>query len=271
MGCGTGTITLGVAEVIHPGEVVGVDPSADAIDVARNWAAQVSHPDNVTFQVGDSHHVEFPDNTFDVVYSHTALHFFLDPVLGLQEQQRAAKKGGWVIASGVRDTGFRYPPCPQWEKLFEAFHPYWDARLQEYHASNKDPVTFLEEQSKSHPTSVFYFDIHAGRKCVEWFHMAGLTDIQINVQPRRVRYQRREGMRSHRLEGIRPNIFDLQYLDEPQSDDQQQMKSRLQEMIALGLLNDETLERAIEEIRAWYNHPGAVHFQPEVFAAGRVT
>lgn len=170
----------------------------------------------------------------------------------------------------MRDTGPRYPPCPHWEQLFEAFRPYWDARLEEYQASGKDPVTFLEEHYKNKPRSVFYFDIHAGRKCVEWFHQAGLTDIRIEVQPRRVRYQRREGIRSHGLEGTRPSVFDLQYLDEPKSEDQQQMKSILQHMIARGLLNDETLERAIEEIRVWYNHPGAFHFQPEVFAAGRV-
>ena len=40
-------------------------------------------------------------------------------------------------------------------------------------------------------------------------------------------------------------------------------------MIAIGLLDQETLERATEEARAWYKDPGAFQFWPEVFAAGR--
>jgi len=41
-------------------------------------------------------------------------------------------------------------------------------------------------------------------------------------------------------------------------------------MIAIGLLDEETLERAREEARAWHKDPGAFMFWPEVFAAGRV-
>ncbi|GAJ13721.1 unnamed protein product, partial [marine sediment metagenome] len=150
VGCGTGTITLGVAEAVKPGEVVGIDPGEDRIEVARDWAAQVAHPGNITFQVGDSHHLDFPDNTFDVVYSHTVMHFFLDPVMGLKEQKRVAKKGGWVIASGVRDMIIlRHPSCPHWDKVYEAYRRYWVARLEEYRASGKAPLAFLEEQYKS--------------------------------------------------------------------------------------------------------------------------
>jgi aconitase B len=41
-------------------------------------------------------------------------------------------------------------------------------------------------------------------------------------------------------------------------------------MIAMGFLDEKTLERAIEEARAWYKDPGAFDYWPEVFAAGRV-
>jgi ubiquinone/menaquinone biosynthesis C-methylase UbiE len=262
VGCGPGTITLGVAEAVNPGEVVGIDTAKHRVDEAREGAAKISHPGNITFQVGDSHHLDFPDNTFDVVYSHTVLHFFLEPVMGLKEQKRVARKGGWVIASGVRDTSFRHPHCPNWEKVFEALHPYWVASLEEYRASGKDPVTFLEEQYKNNPSYTFYYDIHAGRKCVEWFHKAGLTDLRIEIQSRRVKY--------HGSERMKPSIFDLQYIDEPKSEDQKQMISRFQRMIAMGLLDEETLERAKEEVHAWYKDPSAFQYQPEVFAAGRV-
>lgn len=258
VGCGVGTITLGVAEAIKPGEVFGIDPFESDIDVAQEWAAQVAHPDNITFQVGDSHQLDFPDNTFDVVYSHTVMHFFLDPLMGLKEQKRVTKSGGWVVASGVRDNiVLRYPPCPNWEKWFEAFRPYFVAHLEEYRASGKDPVTFLEEYVKSNKTYMFYVDFHAGRKCAEWFHNVGLTDVRIAVQPRRVKYQGSEYMQ--------PDIFDALVLDESESELIRQVRAT-----AMRLVDEETIERAKEEVRAWYNEPGAFQFFPEVFAAGRV-
>lgn len=267
VGCGTGTITLGVAEAIKPGKVVGIDRD-DRVDVARNWAAQVAHPGNVTYEVGDSHHLDFPDNTFDVVFSHTVLHFFLEPVMGLKEQKRVTKKGGWVIASGVRDAQagitFRHPPCPNWDKVYNAYQRYFVAHLEEYHASGKDPIAFAQ----AHDTrGMLYIDWHAGRKCAEWFHQTGLTDIQIAIQPLRVAYQGHEDMK--------PRALDLLIWDESASWGeyhyaQDRFSFDHQRMIAMGLLNEETLEGALLEARAWYKDPGAFQFWPEVFAAGKV-
>ena len=265
VGCGFGTITLGVADIVDPGEVVGVDPGKDRVDVALEWSGQVTHPGNITFQVGDSHQLDFPDDTFDVVYSHTVLHFFLDPVMGLKEQKRVSKKGGWVIASGVRDhASFRYPPCPHWEKLFEACRHYMVVRLEEYRASRKEPAQFIEELYKSALSYLFYWDIHAGRKCPEWFHKAGLEDIRIEIQPRRVKYQGPNGME--------PDALDFLVLDESESEPwyQRQFMSDHQRMISEGLLDEETLEKATDEARAWYKDPDAFQYWPEVFAAARV-
>jgi ubiquinone/menaquinone biosynthesis C-methylase UbiE len=39
VGCGYGTITMGVAEIVTPGDVVGLDSGKKYIDEAREWAA----------------------------------------------------------------------------------------------------------------------------------------------------------------------------------------------------------------------------------------
>ncbi len=173
-----------------------------------------------------------------------------------------------MIAAGVRDTHITYPHSPHWEKLYDAFRRYWNARLDDYRASGLDPVTFYDERHKIDPSYIFYYDMHAGRKCADWFHQAGLSDMQLLIQPRRVKYQGHKDMK--------PYSTDFLVLEEGDSDTIMMSAVKKgwhidqQRLIDLGLLDDETLKRAIAEARAFYRHPGAFQFWPEIFAAGRV-
>ena len=47
-GCGPGTITVGLADVVAPGQVVGIDVGEDAIDMANGL---IGERDNLEFQV----------------------------------------------------------------------------------------------------------------------------------------------------------------------------------------------------------------------------
>jgi hypothetical protein len=176
------------------------------------------------------------------------------------------KQGGWVIASGVRDMiPFRHTRCPNWDKIYDAYLHYYTVRLEEYRASGKDPITFIQEyETKGIP----YINWHAGRKCAEWFHQAGLKDIQIVMQPCRVAYQGHKDMK--------PRALDLLALDVPKSWGEyhyamERVRYDHQRMITMGLLDEATLKQATEEARAWYENPGAFQFWPEIFAAGRVS
>ncbi len=269
VGCGTGTITLGVAESVNPGAVVGIDPLSDSIDRAVKLVGQVKYAGNVRFQVGDSHRLEFPDETFDVVYSHTVLHFFLDPVTAIKEQKRVTKKGGWVTASGVRDWGgapFFSPPSPNWQKVAEAFVRYWEANLLEHRGSGNDPVALVREESRnSRVSTMLYADPYAGRRCLDWFNKAGLSELRIEIQGR-LQYQ------GHR--DSPPSLWDFFTVQEPRTDSEKYQAelvgSALSAVMARGLLDEQTVRLATEEARAWYKDPGAFRFFPEFFVAGRV-
>ena len=125
VGCGPGTITLDVAEAVQPGTVVGIDIDEPMISKSIELAAESGYT-TTTFKVMDTHSLDFPDQTFDLVYSHTAFHSFRDPVVALVEQKRVTKPDGWVIAAGVRDWGLvpRYPPTPIWDRVYEAWVRY---------------------------------------------------------------------------------------------------------------------------------------------------
>jgi len=99
-GCGPGSITVGLAEAIAPGEAVGIDIEPAQLDFARAHAAEKGVT-NVRFEVGDICKLSFPDNAFDAVFGHTILMQFQDPSLALAEVRRVLKPGG--IA------GFREP------------------------------------------------------------------------------------------------------------------------------------------------------------------
>jgi len=99
VGCGPGSITLGFAEAVAPGEAVGIDfqPSqvahAQALSVARGVM-------NTRFEVADAYRLPFPDDSFDAVFAHAVLWHLREPVKALVEMRRVLRPGGIV---GIRD------------------------------------------------------------------------------------------------------------------------------------------------------------------------
>lgn len=118
-GCGPGSITLGLAQAVRPGEVVGVDLQAAQVERARRLAAERGAA-NVRFETADLYALPFPEAAFDAVFSHGVIMHLLEPVRAITEMRRVLRPGGIV---GLRDpyigAGFIYPATP----LMERFRP----------------------------------------------------------------------------------------------------------------------------------------------------
>jgi SAM-dependent methyltransferase len=97
-GCGEGSITLGLAELVAPGQVVGVDLAPGAIERARQRAADRGVM-NVRFEAGSVYALPFPDASFAAVFSHALFEHLTDRPQALREIWRVLKPGGMV---GVR-------------------------------------------------------------------------------------------------------------------------------------------------------------------------
>jgi ubiquinone/menaquinone biosynthesis C-methylase UbiE len=65
VGCGPGTITVDLAGIVVPGQVTGIEPVPDALDLAREYAQRCGQG-NIDFVVADVHALQFADNTFGV-------------------------------------------------------------------------------------------------------------------------------------------------------------------------------------------------------------
>ncbi|WP_420611485.1 class I SAM-dependent methyltransferase [Candidatus Spongiisocius sp.] len=94
-GCGPGTLSVGLARAVEPGEFHGVDIESSQIEMARA-AAQAGGHGNASFQVADATDLPFDDSTFDVAHCHTVLNHVPDTHAVLAEVKRVLKPGGII-------------------------------------------------------------------------------------------------------------------------------------------------------------------------------
>lgn len=103
-GCGAGTITVGLAERLTGGRVVGVDPSGDGFSEALRYAED-NGIGNVDLHVGDAYALDFPSDRFDACLCHSTLETLGDPLAGLVEIKRTLKPAGVLGVACVEYGG----------------------------------------------------------------------------------------------------------------------------------------------------------------------
>ena len=97
VGCGSGVVTRELARRGAPdGVVVGLDPSAALLDLARELAGREGLADRLDLRVGDARSLPFGDAEFDVVLAVTALSHVPDGEHAIPEMVRVARPGGRV-------------------------------------------------------------------------------------------------------------------------------------------------------------------------------
>src|SRR5260370_19490073 len=99
VGCGPGTITVGLAEVVAPGRVDGFDLQPALVKRARAIASE-RRVQNVSFSVANVYKLPFSARTFDAVFANAVLMFVSNPLAALTEIRRVLRPGGVV---GLRD------------------------------------------------------------------------------------------------------------------------------------------------------------------------
>ncbi|KAL4897293.1 hypothetical protein BDV59DRAFT_198693 [Aspergillus ambiguus] len=101
VGAGTGRLAVYAAQLVgESGEVVGVDPLPDRIQIASQKSKA-----NLSFAVGDAMDLSrFPPASFDVVYLNAVFHWLPDKQKALREFARVLRPGGRLgIMTGSGD------------------------------------------------------------------------------------------------------------------------------------------------------------------------
>lgn len=120
-GCGPGTITLGFAQAVSPGWVIGTEIEATQVALARETAVQ-KNVSNVRFEVADIYQLPFEDASFDAVFISAVLGNLREPVRGLREAHRVLKPGGVIGVKEFDHGGDIIHPTNGWlEKYAELY------------------------------------------------------------------------------------------------------------------------------------------------------
>jgi ubiquinone/menaquinone biosynthesis C-methylase UbiE len=151
IGSGPGTITADLAVLVGPGRVTALETSEEALDLTRATANSRGLA-NLDFMVGDVHHLDLPDDTYDVVHAHQVLQHVGDPVQALREMRRVCKPEGVVAARDSDYSAFAwYPQLPELDEWMALYQ-----RLARANGGEPD----------------------AGRRLLSWAHAAGFDQVE---------------------------------------------------------------------------------------------
>jgi ubiquinone/menaquinone biosynthesis C-methylase UbiE len=175
LGCGTGNAALVAARA--GGEVIGVDPAARLLDVAR-WRAETEGL-SVSFQAGDASSIPLPDGSVDAIVSVFAVIFAPDPKVSAAEMSRVLTSTGRIVVSAWQPEGAIYEmnkvasetmmralgtPPPQggfaWHErdaLVDVFAPHgFDVTLDEHRLAYRAASVeeFVDTEQQNHPMAV---------------------------------------------------------------------------------------------------------------------
>lgn len=153
VGCGTGAISAGIAEVVGAeGRVVGVDADESLIAEARRSHCRAG----LTFEVRDAYDLGFTGE-FDVVTSSRVLQWLAKPRDALGELIAASRPNGLVLVLDYNHEKVKFKPAPP-----PAAARFYDA--------------FLAWRSDAGMSNVI-------ADCLEdWFREAGLDSVAVTPQ-----------------------------------------------------------------------------------------
>jgi trans-aconitate methyltransferase len=168
VGCGEGKVTAEIAGCVPDGTVVGIDSSKEMIELARDNFAKAKYP-NLSFQVIDARHLAFQEQ-FDIVFSNAALHWIKNhkPVIaGIQKSLKPEGRillqmGGKGNAASILSILEEMMSENEWRQYFSDF--------------------------------AFSYGFYDTGEYSTWISEAGLNPIRIELIPKVMSYDKRDGL-----------------------------------------------------------------------------
>jgi ubiquinone/menaquinone biosynthesis C-methylase UbiE len=125
IGCGVGAV-LGVLAQHTPGlALAGIDLEERQIAFARNYLRSLGYP-NADLRTGDAARLQWPDHSFDHLFTMWFFEHLRDPLPVMREAHRVLKPGGTMTSIETDYATFKiWPSDPDWDLLERAQHEHF--------------------------------------------------------------------------------------------------------------------------------------------------
>ena len=154
VGCGPGSITIGLATRVPRGVVVAIDWERSQVSLAKERAKELDIS-NIRFVVGDASGFHCEENNFDLVFSHALFEHLSDPETTLHHLRTYLRSGGLIALRSPDWGGFVL--YPETSAISDALQTY--QRIQ----------TDLGG------------DVHCGRKLAMYLRSAGFNSVKLSA------------------------------------------------------------------------------------------
>jgi ubiquinone/menaquinone biosynthesis C-methylase UbiE len=144
IGCGLGTD--GAQFAMAGAEYTGIDLTEAAVDLARRRFELWGLPGE--FKVSDAENLDFPSETFDLVYSHGVLHHTPDTPGAVREVHRVLRPGGRAVVMLYHRNSYNYRVNIGILRRVGARLLHFDSGLNIVHRLTGEPVESLREHAR---------------------------------------------------------------------------------------------------------------------------
>ena len=245
VGCGPGSITLGLAKAVSPGRVTGIDHDSVHVEAAEKLAEDQGIT-NVAFQTGNALTLPFEEGTFDAAFENNVfVHLSEDAGNAAKEIYRVLRPGGFFAARDVDTKAVVWGNLNDSIKHLDTLFSAWFMALEygDYPMANHG-ISFKEQHRRLKQTRLTAWlesrgsDVTLGKHLPTILREAGFTNTIKSVSADTKGTP--EAVRSHAE-------ITLSLLDGPFGRD----------IVDKGWADMSTVEQLKDSIRAWGEHPDA--------------
>lgn len=144
IGCGLGTDGAQFAEA--GARYTGVDLTEAAVDLARKRFELFNLAGD--FRTADAENLDFPDNTFDLVYSHGVLHHTPETGKAIKEIHRVLRPGGRAVVMLYHRNSYNYRVNISMLRRAGAHLLRWDSGVKLVHRLTGEPLESLRQHAQ---------------------------------------------------------------------------------------------------------------------------
>lgn len=152
IGCGNGNGTLLIKKHFNPAKIEAIDLDERMINIAQ----QRTTDKTINFKLMDASELEYPDNSFDIIFDFGIIHHIPNWRDCILELARVSKDGAYLLVEEVSIESFSGFPGILWKRIFA--HPYQEMfTFNEFESYLRETGFKILNKKRSNPLSLLKF------------------------------------------------------------------------------------------------------------------